>query len=64
MELNRKHTVPDATHQKALEQLGVVGVVELTALVGYYNMVAMMLNTQGIPMPEGTPSPLPEIRRG
>lgn len=63
LELNRKHTVSDATHQKALDQLGVVGVVELTALVGYYNMVAMMLNAQGIPMPEGTPSPLAEIRQ-
>jgi 4-carboxymuconolactone decarboxylase len=63
LELNRKHNVSDTTHKNALDQLGVVGVVELTALVGYYNMVAMMLNAQGIPMPEGTPSPLPEITR-
>lgn len=32
---------------------GEVGVVELTAVVGYYSMVAMTLNTHQIPLPEG-----------
>lgn len=32
---------------------GVVGVVELTALVGYYSMVAMTLNAHAIPLPDG-----------
>ena len=29
--------------------------VELTALVGYYTMVAMTLNAHEIPLPEGVP---------
>lgn len=36
-----------------------VGVVELTALVGYYSMVAMTLNTHQIPMPEELDNELP-----
>lgn len=63
MELKRHHNVSDATHARVVKHLGVVGVVELTALVGYYTMVAMMLNSQGIPLPEGLPSPLPVLKR-
>ena len=36
-----------------------VGVVELTALIGYYTMVAMTLNCHDIPLPDGVPPPLP-----
>ena len=37
---------------------GVTGVVELTALVGYYSMVVMTLNAHEIPLPEGVAPPL------
>jgi 4-carboxymuconolactone decarboxylase len=37
----------------------VIGIVELTALTGYYSMVAMTLNAHGIPLPPGTVPPLP-----
>ena len=33
--------------------------VELTALIGYYTMVAMTLNCHDIPLPDGVPPPLP-----
>jgi len=33
--------------------------VELTALVGYYSMVAMTLNAHEIPLPAGAEPPLP-----
>lgn len=59
LELNRSRSVSEETHRRALERFGVVGTVELTALVGYYNMVAMMLNAQQILPPEGTPLPMP-----
>ncbi|MCJ0761611.1 carboxymuconolactone decarboxylase family protein [Variovorax terrae] len=61
-ELNATNSVSDGTHARALACLGTRALVELTALVGYYTMVAMMLNAQEIPLPEGeTPAfPLPQ----
>ncbi len=53
IELNRFNSVSDATYAQALERLGERKVVELTALVGYYTMVAMTLNAHEIPLPEG-----------
>ncbi len=34
------------------------GVLELLALNGYYSMMAMVLNSSGIPLPEGAAPPL------
>lgn len=57
--------VPLALHRAAVERFGTAGVVELTALVGYYTMVSMTLNAHEIPLPEGTPPPLdPLVRDG
>ena len=50
--------VPDATYAAALALFGVKGVVELTALVGYYTMVSMTLNAHGVPLPDGEAEPL------
>lgn len=52
-ELNRLRSVTDATYAAALACLGERGVVELTALIGYYTMVAMTLNCHEIPLPDG-----------
>lgn len=43
--------VSDAVHAAVTERWGPVGVVELTALTGYYSMVAMTLNAHRIPLP-------------
>jgi 4-carboxymuconolactone decarboxylase len=51
--LLRDGDVPDALHAAATARFGVQGVVELTALVGYYSMVAMTLNAHAIPLPDG-----------
>ena len=61
-ELNRFRSVSDTTYQDALARFGERTVVELTALVGYYTMVAMTLNAHEIPLPEGVSSafPLPQ----
>jgi 4-carboxymuconolactone decarboxylase len=61
-ELNRDNSVSDATYAQALARLGERTVVELTALVGYYTMVAMTLNAHEIPLPEGVEPafPLPQ----
>jgi 4-carboxymuconolactone decarboxylase len=58
-ELQRAHAVSEATYRRALELFDVVGVVELTALTGYYSMVAMTLNAHEIPLPPGSTPPLP-----
>jgi 4-carboxymuconolactone decarboxylase len=52
-ELNRMRSISDPTYAVALARLGERTLVELTALVGYYTMVAMTLNAHEIPLPEG-----------
>ncbi|MBN8913731.1 MAG: carboxymuconolactone decarboxylase family protein, partial [Rhizobiales bacterium] len=44
-ELHSLSRVGEASYAAVLDRWGVVGVVELTALIGYYTMVAMTLNT-------------------
>jgi 4-carboxymuconolactone decarboxylase len=58
-ELNRRKTVSEATYRRVLDRWQAVGVVELTALIGYYTMVAMTLNCHDIPLPDGVTPPLP-----
>lgn len=53
VELNRYRSVSDETHAAAVARFGVRTVVELTALIGYYTMVAMTLNCHEIPLPDG-----------
>ena len=52
-ELNEFNSIADATYAAALKRFGARTLVELTALVGYYTMVAMTLNAHEIPLPEG-----------
>ena len=47
-ELLETKSVSDACHAQALSALGVTALVELTALLGYYVMVAMMLNAHDL----------------
>jgi len=56
--LLRDGTVPAALHAQVTARFGVKGVVELTALVGYYSMVAMTLNAHEVPLPDGAAPPL------
>lgn len=57
-ELHVTHAVSDDAHARALALLGTVALVELTALVGYYTMVAMTLNAHRIPLPGDAKLPL------
>ncbi|NLD56200.1 MAG: carboxymuconolactone decarboxylase family protein [Burkholderiaceae bacterium] len=61
-ELNRSHSVSGSTHAACVRLLGERATVELTALVGYYTMVAMTLNAHEIPLPPGVEPafPLPQ----
>ena len=51
-ELGEDHKVSDRTYARAKELLGVPGVVELTALFGYYTMVAMTILAHEMPVQE------------
>jgi 4-carboxymuconolactone decarboxylase len=50
--------VSDETHGAIVARWGALGVVELTAITGYYTMVAMTLNAHRIPLP---PDQVPEL---
>lgn len=50
--------VDDTIYQTIRAQMGAVGVVELTALIGYYTMVAMTLNAHDVPPPDANPETL------
>jgi len=50
MQLHDRHAVSDAAHARIVELFGVPGAVELTALFGYYVMVAMTLLAHEMPL--------------
>jgi 4-carboxymuconolactone decarboxylase len=52
-ELQRNHGVSDETYARAVDRFGEQGVVEIVSLVGYYTMIAMILNTARTPLPAG-----------
>lgn len=57
-ELQQEARISDATYTAIRLRWGDRGVVELTALIGYYTMVSMTLNAHLIPLPDGEVSPL------
>ena len=59
-ELREHRRVSDATFKAAVNVLGEKGVMDLVALMGYYDLVSMVLNVDRYPLPEGTPLPFPE----
>lgn len=56
--------VSDKAYAAVLDRWGEIGIVELTAVAGYYSMVAMTLNAHRIPMPDGIECELPESEKG
>jgi 4-carboxymuconolactone decarboxylase len=63
LELLRDHHASDASYRRILDAYGTAGIVELTALIGYYAMVALTLNAHEIGVPEGAKPPLPALPR-
>ena len=63
LELLRDHHASDASYRRILDAYGTAGIVELTALIGYYAMVALTLNAHEIGVPEGATPPLPALPR-
>jgi 4-carboxymuconolactone decarboxylase len=50
MQLHERHAISDVAHARIVELFGVPGAVELTALFGYYVMVAMTLLAHEMPL--------------
>ncbi len=50
-QLQRQRQVSDAVYAAAVARFGEQGVVDLTALVGYYNLVSMTLNVARVQAP-------------
>jgi len=48
----------DAAFDAVRRRFGLDGALELIALCGYYSLMAMVLNTAGMPLPDNAPPPL------
>jgi len=59
-ELREHRRVSDSTFKAAANALGERGVIDLVALMGYYDSVSMVLNVDRYPLPEGAQPPFPE----
>jgi 4-carboxymuconolactone decarboxylase len=60
-ELHETQRVSDATYARTVAAVGEAGVVDLTAVAGYYTTLAMILNVARTPVPPGERSPLAEL---
>ncbi len=52
----------DTIYEQAVAAFGRPGVLDALALTGYYSMIAMVLNTAKIPLPDGTEPPLKPLK--
>jgi 4-carboxymuconolactone decarboxylase len=59
-ELRERHRVSDATFKAAVGLLGEKGVMDLIAVMGYYDLVSMVLNVDRYPLPAGEKLPFAE----
>lgn len=57
-ELQRAKSVSDATYAAAVATVGEAGVIDLIGTVGYYALLAMIMNVARTPLPDQAPRPL------
>ncbi len=62
-ELLTNHCVCDDTYHWAVTKLGEQSVIDLVGLVGYYAMLALVMNTARTPLPKGEKPALPLFPR-
>lgn len=60
LELQQRHCISDATYAHALALFGEQGVVDLAGLIGYYTLLAMVMNMARTAAPPSAAAPLPE----
>jgi len=58
-ELIEDRRVSDATYARAVAVLGEQTVLDLTTIIGFYTMVALVLVAFAVDIPDGGPKPLP-----
>jgi 4-carboxymuconolactone decarboxylase len=56
--------VPESIYIDVRDRFGVIGAVELTALLGYYTFIAFTLNAHEVPLPPGSSRQLPPRASG
>lgn len=61
-ELHQNGQVSDPTYARLGAVVGEVGIVELTAICGYYTLLAMVMNVARTPLPEGASVELEAFR--
>jgi 4-carboxymuconolactone decarboxylase len=61
-EMHERHGVSDAVYKRAVDALGEQGVADLIAVNGYYVLVAMTVNVDRTPIPNGAPAPMPALK--
>jgi 4-carboxymuconolactone decarboxylase len=62
-ELLRTHEVSDATYKRAEAVLGMRGVIDIIAVLGYYGWIAMTLKVFKLPPGEGAMDPFADVPR-
>jgi 4-carboxymuconolactone decarboxylase len=63
VELQKNQRVSDATYARARAKFGEQGVIDTVGIVGYYTMMAMVLNTARTPLPAGAEPALAPLPR-
>jgi 4-carboxymuconolactone decarboxylase len=56
--LLNNHEVDDSTYARAVAKFGEEGVIDAQGLMGYYTLLAMVMNTGHTPLPDGVKQPL------
>jgi 4-carboxymuconolactone decarboxylase len=56
-ELIETRRVSEQTFRRAVDELGLKGVVELVGILGYYSLVSLTLNAFEVPIPAGARDP-------
>ena len=62
-ELRRNQSVSDATYARAVKAVGEQGVIDTIGLMGYYSLLAMVMNTARTPLAETVKPPLAAFPR-
>jgi 4-carboxymuconolactone decarboxylase len=57
-EILRLKRVSDATYARAVAKFGEQGIIDMLGVIGYYNFLAIVMNTTRTPMSDGVSEPL------
>jgi 4-carboxymuconolactone decarboxylase len=60
-ELHDHQSVSDVTYETARELFGERGIIDAVSIVGYYTLLAMVMNTARTPLPDGVTPGLPSL---